>query len=243
MDLGNRIALVTGSARRLGRHLALALADRGAHLVIHYHRSTREAQEAAAQVADRGVQVATVQADLRSVEAIRNLFRQVDERFGGLDILVNSAAVMHAETFLDITEEDWARTMDLNLRATFFCIQEAARRMRARGGGAVVNITDVAGLRPWVRYPLLSISKAGVEMLTRVAARALAPEVRVNAVAPGPILPAEGTSEEQWRRLVAALPAGRGGSPEEVAQAVIFLLENDYITGETLVVDGGRTLV
>ncbi len=243
MDLKDRVALVTGSAHRLGRHLALALAERGAHLVIHYHQSAAEAQQTAAEAAARGIQVATLQADLRSMEAIRGLFRQVDERFGGLDILVNSAAVMHAEAFLDIDEEAWARTMDLNLRATFFCTQEAARRMRARGGGAVVNITDVAGLRPWVRYPLLSISKAGVEMLTRVAARALAPKVRVNAVAPGPILPAEGTPEAQWQRLLSALPAGRQGTPYEVAQAMLFLLENDYITGETLVVDGGRTLV
>jgi NAD(P)-dependent dehydrogenase (short-subunit alcohol dehydrogenase family) len=243
MDLEGKIALVTGSARRLGHAIALAMARRGCHLMIHFHRSAQEAEDTVAEVSALGVRVTAVQADLSQAEGIQALFQALDQAYGGLDLLVNSAAIMERGDLLEVSQEDWRRTIDLNLRGVFFCLQQAAKRMRQRGGGAIVNISDVAALQPWKRYPVHSISKAGVEMLTKVAALALAPEIRVNAIAPGLILRPEFTDQKRWEKLAQALPLGREGAPSDVVNAVIFLLENQYITGETLVVDGGRLLV
>ena len=242
MELRGKIALVTGSAHRVGREIALALARKGCDLAIHFHGSAQEAAETVRAVEASGVRAFAFRADLRRHEEILSLFRAIDDRYGGLDVLVNSASVMQAVDLLSATEEDWDRTLDLNLRGTFFCLQEAARRMRRRGSGAIVNIGDIAGLRPWSRFPIHSISKAGVEMLTRVAALALAPEVRVNAVAPGPVLKPARMSDERWLEIGAALPMKRTGRTPDVSEAVVFLLENDFTTGATLVVDGGDQL-
>ena len=243
MDLEGKIALVTGSARRLGRAIALAMARRGCHLMIHFHRSAQGAEDTVAEIKSLGVHAAAVQADLSQEDGIRTLFEALDQAYGGLDLLVNSAAIMERKDLLAVSQEDWRRTIDLNLRGAFFSLQHAAERMKARGGGAIVNISDVAALQPWKRYPVHSISKAGVEMLTKVAALALAPEIRVNAIAPGLILRPEFTDQKRWKKLAQALPLGREGSASDVVDAVIFLFENDYITGETLIVDGGRMLV
>lgn len=242
MILRGKAALVTGAAHRVGRALALSLADHGCDVVLHFHQSGEEATKTAEEISARGVRAVPVQADLRHDSGIATLFQAVDRELGALDILIQSAAVLEAVDLLAATPEDWARTIDLNLRSLFFCLQNAARRMRARGGGAIVNISDQAALRPWRRYPIHSISKAGVEMLTRVAALALAPEIRVNAVAPGPVLRPVALSEDRWSRIARSLPLRRAGSPEDVARAMLFLLENDYITGETVVVDGGDQL-
>ncbi len=242
MILRGKAALVTGAAHRVGRALALALADHGCDVVLHFHGAAEEAVKTAEEIAARGVRVVPVQADLRHDSGIATLFQAVDRELGALDILIQSAAVLEAVDLLAATPEDWARTIDLNLRSLFFCLQHAARRMQARGEGAIVNISDQAALRPWRRYPIHSISKAGVEMLTRVAALALAPEIRVNAVAPGPVLKPVALSEDRWSRVARSLPLRRAGSPEDVARAMLFLLENDYVTGETVVVDGGDQL-
>jgi pteridine reductase len=242
MDLAGKIALVTGSAHRVGRKIALALAERGCDLLIHYNNSASEAQAVVDAANAIGVRAASVQADLSTLNGIEKLFKGLDKAYKRLDLLVNSAAIMHQVNLISVSEQDWDRTLDLNLKAPFFCIQRAAERMQPRGG-AIVNISDVAGLRPWRRYPTHSISKAGLEMLTGVAARALGPKIRVNAVAPGPVLRSEWIDERRWQELTDALPLQRGGSPDDVAEAVIFLFENDFITGETLVVDGGRNLV
>lgn len=243
MELEGKIALVTGSARRLGKAIALALAERGCRLMVHYHRSALEAKETLAELEALGVEAAVAAADLSSHAGVRSLFRAVDEAFDGLDVLVNSAANMLAVDLLEAAEADWDRSLGLNLKGAFFCLQQAAIRMRARGAGSIVNISDIAGLRPWPRYPIHSISKAGLEMLTKVAARALAPEIRVNAIAPGPVLRPSWLDDDRWRKITAALPLKRGGGPKNVTDAVVFLLENDFITGETVVVDGGRQLV
>jgi pteridine reductase len=219
------------------------LADRGCDLLVHFHRSEREASETLALAEQAGVRAAATQADLSRQADIEALFQSVDRHFDGLDLLVNSAAIMHAKDLLLVDQEDWNRTIDLNLRGSFFCIQLAAQRMRKRGKGAIVNISDVAGLMPWKRFPVHSISKAGIEMLTKVAALALAPEIRVNAVAPGPVLKPEGYPQPRWEKITRAVPLRRGGTPHDVAEAVVFLFENEFITGETLIVDGGRTLV
>jgi pteridine reductase len=240
--LDGKVALVTGSARRVGRAIALALARQGCRIVVHHHQSPREAQEASAEARASGAQAIVAQADLTDRSSVASLFTAIDEAFGGLDILVNSAAVLEPADLLTATDEDWERTIGLNLRGAFFCLQEAARRMKERGGGVIVNISDVAAHRPWTRYPIHSISKAGVEMLTRVAALSLAPEIRVAAVAPGPVLKPDRMAETRWSQLTSALPLRRGGRPEDVAGAVVFLIQNDYITGDTLMLDGGDHL-
>lgn len=242
MDLADRVAVVTGGARRVGRAIALALAGEGAKIVIHYNASAPEALEAVDEARAGGATAIAVEADLRDRAAISRLFRSVDETFGGLDILINSAAILEPIDLLRATEADWERSIGLNLRGAFFCLQEAAVRMKRRGSGAIINISDVAGRRPWKRYPIHSISKAGVEMLTRVAALALAPEVRVAAVAPGPVLKPERMSDARWSQITQELPLRKSGTAEDVARAVIFLLRNDFITGETLPVDGGDEL-
>jgi len=243
MELVGKSALVTGGANRVGRAVALALARHGCDLMLHYFHSGEAAVDTATEARASGRQVATFTADLSRVEGVQTLFAAVDRTFGGLDVLVNSAAVFEPVSLLEASEEDWRRTMDLNLRGAAFCLQQAARRMKARGGGAIVNISDAAGHRPFRRYPLHSISKAGVEMLTRVAALELAPTIRVNAVVPGPVLKPPGMSDERWHNIATRGPQRRPGTPEAVAETVLFLLRNDYITGESLRVDGGDLLV
>ncbi|OGO17619.1 MAG: hypothetical protein A2Z14_02925 [Chloroflexi bacterium RBG_16_48_8] len=243
MELSGKIALVTGSAHRVGKHIALRLAQEGCQLIIHYNHSKDEAFKALDEVKEQGVKAIALQADLSRHEEIINLFEEIDMEFQGLDILVNSAAILQPKGFLEVELSDWNQTMALNLKAAFFCLQQAAIRMQTRGGGAVVNISDVIGLRPWAKYPVHSISKAGVEMLTKVAAIDLAPEIRVNAVAPGPVLAPDSMSPTRWEELAKGSLLRRNGTPQDVVNAVVFLLKNDYITGETLVVDGGMHLI
>ncbi len=241
MQLQGKTAIVTGAGRRLGAAIAEALASRGCNLLIHHHASPQPAAELARRANALGVQAHVAQADLARVEGVHQLFESFDGCFARLDLLVNSAAIMQAVDLLTATEADWQRSMALNLKGPFFCLQQAALRMQARGG-VIINISDLAGQRPWMRFPIHSISKAGVDMLTRVAALRLAPGVRVNGVAPGPVLKPEGMSLARWDQMGEALPLGRAGGPENVVQAVLFLAENDFITGETIVVDGGDTL-
>lgn len=240
--LQGKVALVTGSAHRVGRGIALALASRGCDLVVHYHQAADQAQQTLSQASTFGVQAVAVQADLSAFEGVMAIFQTVDENFGGLDLLVNSAAVLQRVDLLAVSETDWQHTIDLNLKGAFFCLQQAALRMRARGGGAIVNVSDVGGLVPWKRFPVHSISKAGLEMLTKVSALALAPEIRVNAVAPGPVLKPDWMSEDRWSEIGKSLPLGHAGDVEDVARAVVFLFENEFITGETIIVDGGNRI-
>jgi len=242
MQLAGKTALVTGSAHRLGRAIALALASRGCDLMVHYHRAEEQAAHTVAQARRLGVRAVPMRADLTSVSEIVSMFRSVDEELGGLDILVNSAAVLQRHEILQVSDEDWENTIRLNLKAPFFCTQQAARRMQTRNGGAIVNVSDLAALRPWPRFPVHSISKAGLEMLTKVSALALAPDIRVNAVAPGPVLKPVGMAEGRWQEIGSSVPLGRPGSPQDVVEAVVFLIEDDYVTGETLTVDGGASL-
>ncbi len=213
------------------------------HVAVHYRTSAAEAQQTAGEIAALGVRGVAVQGDLSTGERADRVFAQVERAFGGLDALVNSAGLMEKGAFLELTEEGWDRALAANLKAPFLCIQRAARLMQARGGGAIVNISDVAAVRPWTVYGAQSVSKAGLNMLTRVAARALAPGVRVNAVMPGPVQPAQGMPDEEWERYRRRLPLARAGSGADVAHAVIFLLKNDFITGAILPVDGGNLLV
>jgi pteridine reductase len=239
MQLRDKIAVVTGAGHRVGKFIALELAGAGAHVVVHYHRAEAEARATVEEIRQKTVRAIAVSGDLASPEGVERLFQAADSEFGGVDVLVNSAAIMERGDALTLARDDWQRTLDLNLTAPFFCAQRAARSMLARGGGAIVNIADLGGLEPWAKYPAHSVSKAGLIMLTKVLAKALAPRVRVNAVAPGPVLKPPDWDEARWRAVGEHTLLKRTGSGYDVARAVRFLLEQDYITGETLVVDGG----
>lgn len=244
MELKGKVALVTGAAHRVGRDIALGLAREGMHLVIHYHTSAGAAQRTLADVRRLSVEAITLQANQSRAADVQALFAQVAAHFGRLDVLVNSAAIMERKPLLDITEADWDRVLSINLKGPFLCAQAAARLMLAQPeGGAIINIADLAGLKPWPSYAHHSVSKAGVIMLTRVLALALAPTIRVNAVAPGAVAKPVDWPDERWQAHGARLPLQRTGSGQDVAEAVVFLLKSDYITGEVLVVDGGRMLM
>jgi pteridine reductase len=234
-----RVALVTGGARRVGRALGQALADRGARVAIHHHDSPNDAASLIDQLAARGIEAAAFHADLRQPDAPDQLIADVVARFGSLDILVNSAAIMVRSELAAITTDEWDDTFALNLRAPFFCARAAARAMGDLGG-VIVNLADLAGIEAWPAYAAHGISKAGVIHMTRVLARILAPRVRVNAIAPGAVLLPEHWTADDAAHLERTTPLRRLGSPEDVAQAMLYLIEADYVTGDLVIVDGGR---
>lgn len=242
MDLNGRVALVTGGGQRLGREFATALATKGMALALHYHRSEEGAAELRDQVVAAGGRAELFQADLTDAYAARALPEQVSQKFGQLDVLVNSAAVMRRVTFEETSIELYDEIMALNLRSLYFLAQGAAPELR-RTRGRIVNIADLGGLEPWPNYSVHSLSKAGVVMLTRVLARALAPDVNVNAIAPGTVMVPDDYSDQEKERLARSAPLKRLGTPDDAVQALLYLLEHgDFVTGEVLVVDGGRLL-
>jgi pteridine reductase len=234
-----RVALVTGAGRRLGAAIAGGLARAGYDIAVHHHASADGAEATLGVVRAAGRRAERFAADLRDPAAARALPGRVAETFGRLDVLVNCAAVMVRREFAAITAEDWNDALALNLSAALFTAQGAAPHLR-RVRGKIVNLADVAAFEVWPAYLPLNVSKAGVIMLTRGLARVLAPEVTVNAVAPGAVLPPEDWPAEARDHLAATTPLHRLGSPEDVVRAVLFLLDNDYVTGVVLPVDGGR---
>jgi pteridine reductase len=236
-----RVALVTGAAKRLGRAVALRLAAEGADIVVHYHASQKEAYETAQQVEKLGRKALAISADLTRLTEITNLFEQTAKYFGRLDVLINSAANFFETPFAHTTEADWDRSLHTNLKAPFFCAQAAASLLKSSQGGVIINFADVGGLLGWPGYIPHSISKAGVVMLTRALAKELAPEVRVNAIAPGTIT-MPGDPPEWQHDFIQRAPLKRTGTPEDVTDAVSFLVSAKFITGQVLVVDGGRML-
>lgn len=240
--MSRSLALVTGGARRLGKAFALALARMGYDVLLHYRSSEAEARAAKAEIESLGVEAHLLRADLSKAEEIHSLFEQVGEiQNAELKILVNSAAVMPAGHPRDLSLENWDAALDLNLRAPFLMAQEAARLMTA--GGLIVNVSDIGANKAWSRYPSYAVSKAALESLTKILARAFAPAIRVNAIAPGLVLPSDAVTSEEWTRLVERLPLKRPARPEEIASALEFLVRNEYVTGTTIVVDGGYSLL
>jgi pteridine reductase len=239
MELRGRVALVTGAGHRVGRAIAVELGRAGMRVIVHYNATGQGARETAGLVEGAGGEARLAQCDLTRPASAGRLIEDASSTFGGLDVLVNSAAVMRRTPLGEVTPDEWDAMFALNLRAPFFLAQAAAPLLRQRRG-AVVNIADLAAFETWPAYIPHGISKAGVVQMTRALARALAPEVRVNGVAPGSVLLPESWTEADARRLAESTPLRRLGSAEDVARAVRFLLENEYITGETLIVDGGR---
>ncbi|MGB7211387.1 MAG: SDR family oxidoreductase [Gemmatimonadales bacterium] len=242
MELAGRVALVTGAGRRIGAAIAGGLLDRGMDLALHYHASGDGAAELAALAARHGRRAEVFAADLADATAARELPRRVAATFGRLDVLINSAAVMVRAPVAEVTPESWDATMDLNLRAAFFCAQGALPALKA-AHGKIVNLADIAGFEPWPDHLVHCVSKAGVVMLTKALARSLAPDITVNAVAPGAVLLPDDWDEPTRRHFAETTPLRRLGAPSDVVKAVLYLLEGgDYVTGEVLVVDGGRLL-
>jgi pteridine reductase len=231
------LALVTGAAHRLGKVFALTLARQGFDILLHYHQSSDAALQTQSEVEAVGSHVILCQADLTDPAQIQFLISNLES----LHVLVNSAAFMPGGNVDALTLENWDTALDLNLRAPFLLAQECARKMSE--GGLIVNITDVGAQKAWSRYPSYTVSKAALESLTRILARAVAPKIRVNAIAPGFVLQSDIVSDEEWQRLVNRIPLKRAARMEEIASALEFLLKNEYITGQTIVVDGGYSLV
>ena len=239
MEVDGLKALVTGGATRIGRAICLGLAEQGARVAIHFHRSEKEAREVAARCPGSVI----LEADLAESEAAEALVAGAHDALGGLDLLVNNAAIYQRVPLSEIDEESWQRHLDLNLTAPFFAARAAGRRLLAGGrGGLIVNLTDWAIARPYPDFLPYYAAKAGLAAMTAGLARALAPQVRVNAIAPGPILPTKGADEALLRKIRAATPLGRMGGEASVVSTVLFLIRNEFVTGETITVDGGRSL-
>jgi pteridine reductase len=239
MEIKGSRALVTGGARRVGRALVLALAREGARVAVHYNSSAREAEETAEHVRTLGGDAVLVRGDLRKPGEPERVVGEAAKQLGGLDVLVNSAAVMLRTPLGEVTVDQWDDMFALNLRAVFFASQAAVSLMSERGG-VIVNIADLAAFETWPTYLPHGISKAGVVQLTRALARVAAPAVRVNAIAPGAVLLPDAWEPSAGEKLAESTPLRRLGSPDDVAAAMLYLVRADYVTGETLIVDGGR---
>jgi 3-oxoacyl-[acyl-carrier protein] reductase/pteridine reductase len=239
-DLRGRAALVTGAGRRIGRSVVLALAREGADVVVNYRTSRAEAEQVATEARALGVRAITHQADVCQRAAVQEMMGAIERQMGRLDILVNNAGAFAHVRFEDLTDEQWDTLLDTNLKSQFLCCQAALPLLRASGRGRIVNISSLGGLLAWPGYTHYCVSKAGSIMLTRCLARAVAPDILVNSVAPGTIqFPGEALDEDYIRRA----PLKRTGTGEDIAEAVLFLVKSDFVTGQVLPVDGGRALV
>jgi NAD(P)-dependent dehydrogenase (short-subunit alcohol dehydrogenase family) len=242
--LDGQVALITGAAKRVGRDIALRLASEGADIVINYESSKPEAQQLVDEIKTSGRRATAVQGDVSKRADVQKLFAAVESEFGRLDILVNNAGMFFAAEFEALTEEQWDRILNTNLKSQFLCCQTAAPIMKRTGRGQkparIINISSLGGLLPWPAYTHYCVSKAGSIMLTRCLARALGPEITVNSVAPGTIqFPGEAPDEDYIRKV----PLHRTGTGDEIAQAVLYLATADFVAGQILAVDGGRSLV
>lgn len=238
--LEGQVALVTGAAKRIGRSIALRLAADGAAVAVNYKTSKDDAESLVRELRDRGNKALAIEADVSKRPEVGKMFADVGREFGRLDVLVNNAGMFFPAKFENLTDEQWNRIMDTNLKSQFLCAQLAAPMMKRQGRGRIINLSSLGGLLAWPAYTHYCVSKAGSIMLTRCLARALGPEILVNSVAPGTIqFPGEAPDEEYIHRV----PLHRTGTGDDIAGAVAYLATADFVTGQVIVVDGGRALV
>jgi NAD(P)-dependent dehydrogenase (short-subunit alcohol dehydrogenase family) len=234
-----KVALITGGAIRVGRAITLGLAEAGFDVAINYHTSASEADAVARKIEGMGRRALVVGGDVSDAGEVKSIVSRVRDSYGRLDLLVNSASIFKAAPLLSIEDVQWDRVMSVNLKGPFLMVKATADLLAA-ARGSIVNLVDLSAFQPWIEYPHHSVSKAGLLHLTRVMARALAPDVRVNAIAPGAVLLPESYTDEDRRRSEENSLLGRLGSPEDVVRTVLFLERSPFITGEVIVVDGGR---
>jgi NAD(P)-dependent dehydrogenase (short-subunit alcohol dehydrogenase family) len=240
-SLAGKVALVTGAPKRVGRNVALRLASEGVDVAVNYRHSKGEADEVVAQIAAMGRRSIAVQADVSKRSDVAAMFARVEREFGRLDILVNNAGMFFSAKFEELTDEQWDGILDVNLKSQFLCSQAAAPMLRRSGQGRIINFASLGGLLAWPSYTHYCVSKAGVIMLTRCLARALAPEITVNAIAPGTIS-FPGDAPELSEDYISRAPLKRTGTAKDIEDAVLFLAQSSFVTGQVIVVDGGRTL-
>ena len=243
MTLHGRVVLVTGGVKRVGQTIALTLAQRNAHVALSYRSSARDAALTIRKIETHGGSALAIQADLSNASDVQRLIRRIQRRFGRLDVLINCAAIFERTPFQALSERDWDHAIDTNLKGPFLCALYASRLMRKHGGGKIINLADWAGVRPYRDYLPYCVSKAGVIGLTKALAKELAPRIQVNAVAPGPILPPAGMRAAERARIAQRVPLKRWGSPQDIANTVLFLIEGtDFMTGSVVFVDGGQLI-
>jgi NAD(P)-dependent dehydrogenase (short-subunit alcohol dehydrogenase family) len=243
MDLKNRNILVTGGAVRVGRAITKTLIHSGARVFCHYHTSRQAAEALRSELAQTGGEPELVQGDLREVAEIRRVIDTVVEKGGSIDVLINNAGIFFKTPLGEVTEEQWDNLFTMNLKSPFFCAQYAGELMRKKGSGKIINIGDPSGLNPWPGFIPYGLTKSGIISMTKGLARALAPDVQVNCINPGPVMLPENYSESERSRALGATLLKREGSPGDIAATVRFLLEDsDYITGSIINVDGGRSI-
>lgn len=242
MDIAGKTALVTGGAKRVGKTIALALGRRGANVVISYRTSKREALKTIKELKVFGVKALAFQADVSKASQVKRLVQKTLRTLGSIEILVNNAAIFYKTPFGKIRESDWDRHIDINLKGTFLCAYQVGLEMLKQGKGKIINIADWAGLRPYRNYIPYCVSKAGVICLTQALAKTLAPKIQVNCVAPGPVLLPEDIPAQEKQEIIRGTPLKRIGSPEDIAKTVLFLIDSDFVTGATYLVDGGRSI-
>jgi len=237
------VALVTGGGVRVGRAIAWALASSGYRMVVNYHTSTTATQTLVDQIREVGGDCISVQADVADRPQVDRLLDVTLEKYGGIDVLVNNAAIFDERPFLEVDDDLWQRTLAVNLTGSYYVAQATARVMERGRRGHIINICGTAGISPIGDYAPYCVAKAGVDMLTRCMAEALAPHIQVNGVAPGTVLFPEGTTQEEQRRVIDRIPGGAIGRPEDIAEAVCFLAgAPTYMTGTIIAVDGGAGL-
>jgi 3-oxoacyl-[acyl-carrier protein] reductase len=243
LPLRNQVALVTGAGRRIGREIALTLARGGANVIVNYSRSSAGAQATVREIRACGVRSLAIRADVARPAQVATMFRRVGKDFGGLDILVNNAGIFFPQRWDRLNEKDWDRILGINLKGAFFCAQAAAKMMLRRKRGRIINISSLGGIQAWPGYTHYCCSKAANIMLTRCLAKAFAPHIQVNSVAPGTILFPDEKRTPEIRKIISAIPLKKAGTAQDIAQMVLFLAtQADFITGQIFAVDGGKSV-
>jgi|WetSurMetagenome_2_1015567.scaffolds.fasta_scaffold421147_1 pteridine reductase len=236
-----KFALITGGAKRIGKSIALALSQKDVHIFLHYFHSSREAEETAAGIRQLGGTCTLLRANLQDEYAIKQLFQHIEDESGGLDVMINNASVFIKKSLDDTTLDDWQRIMQVNLTAPWLCAKYG-RPLLLKHHGCILNILDSAIEKVWPDYAAYQISKVGLAQLTKLLAKTYAPEIRVNGIAPGLILPSIEEDQDRWQQLVERIPLKKQGEPSDIVDAVWFFINQAYITGEILFIDGGYKL-